>query len=240
MNPRIEPARVLRGGIITAHDYSPEQEPWVELGWPGLDPKRPCLDIFLFDDSGSVTSPQGSDPVGGRFQEASKAIQLVADWTVSPRSKIAVLHFDHPAGSSGVHGLNEKQLLRRLRPSLQLPARGTGTSDLGPSLSAAERLATEHQGSDVRLTVFSDFELTDHDPGTVISRLPSFPGHVHAVVLGGTPPLDLVDTGLTVTPITPHDPPGSFAAALHRSLTATRRARRHPVLHGIGRKELLP
>lgn len=240
MTARLQPARILSGHVIPIADYPIEREPWVELGWPGLDPKLPCLDIFLFDDSGSVTSPAGNDPIGARFKEAENAIRLVADWTMTSRSKIAVLHFDHPAGASGVHALNERHLLRQLSPSLRLPSGGVGTSDLGPSLLAAEDLAANHPGHDVRLTVFSDFELTDNDPSGVISRLRSFPGHVHAVVLGGAPPLDLVDADVTYTPITSQDPPGSFAAALHRSLTATRRARRHSVLHGAGRKELLP
>lgn len=241
MTPYIQPSRVLPGGILAVRDFPMERAPWIELGWPGLDPKLPCLDIFLFDDSGSVTSPQGNDPVGGRFREAAKAIQLVADWTISSRSKIAVLHFDHPAGSSGVHALNEKHLLRRLKPSLGIPTGGFGTSDLGPSLDAAEQLAHQHPDSDRRLTVFSDFELTDQNPTEVFSRLVSFPGHVHAVALGGNPPLDLHDeSNIGITPISAQDPPGSFAAALHRSLTATRRASRYSVLHGSGRKELLP
>lgn len=240
MIPFIQPSRVLPGGIIAVRDFPEEHTPWVELGWPGLDPKTPCLDIFLFDDSGSVTSPQGNDPVGGRFKEAAKAIQLVADWTTRARSKIAVLHFDHPVGSSGVLALNDNQLMRRLRPALELPKGGMGTSDLGPSLTVAERLAEQHPGCDVRLTVFSDFELTDDNPDAVLSRLASFPGHVHAVVLGGTLPPDLVDQPtITITPISSQDPPGSFAAALHHSLTATRRAARYSVLHGAGRKERL-
>jgi hypothetical protein len=212
----------------------------VELGWPGLDPKTPCLDIFLFDDSLSVTSLHGNDPVGARFREAGNAIEVVAGWSLSSRSKLAVLHFDYPIGTSEVHALNERQLLQRLAPALCTPAGGRGTSDLAPALSAAEGLALAHPGHDVRLTVFSDFALTDRDSAAVLSRLTAFPGHVHAVVLGGSPPSDLVQPDITVTPISPLDPPGSFAAALHRSLTATRRAHRRCVLHGAGRRELLP
>jgi hypothetical protein len=242
MTGLILPPRVLPAGLIAALDAagtSVRRLPWVELGWPGLDPKNPCLDIFLFDDSGSVTSPHGNDPVGGRFQEAAKVIQLVADWSMSSRSKIAVLHFDDPVGSSGVHALNEKRLLSQLAPSLRTPLSGCGTSHLSPSLGTAERLAKAHADADVRLTIFSDFELTDRDPAPVLSRLTSFPGSVHAVVLGGNPPLDLAASGVTVTPLSSQDPPGSFAAALHTSLTATRRGRRYSVLHAAGRNEPL-
>jgi hypothetical protein len=55
---------------------------------------------------------------------------------------------------------------------------------------------------------------------------------VHAVVLGGVTPPDLeAADAVTVTQLSPGDPPGAFAAAIHRSLTATRRASRYSVLH---------
>lgn len=241
MTPYLQPSWILPGGIIAVRDYPAVQEPYVELGFPGLDPAEPCLDIYSFDSSGSVTAPQGNDPVGNRFVEATRAIKLVASWSHSSRSKIALLHFDHPRGASGVHPLNDKQLMHRLKPSLRVPPLSVGTSDLEPSLSAAERLAAAHPDHNVRFTVFSDFELTDVDPSGVISRLVAFPGRVHAVVLGGSPPLDLVADTITITPITPQDAPGTFAAAIHRSLTATRRGRRYSVLHTPrGGKQVLP
>jgi hypothetical protein len=239
MTPYIHPTGVLPGGVLPVRDFPAEREPWIELGWPGLEPKLPCLDIFIFDDSGSVIAPQGKDPVGNRFKEAEKAIGLVADWTMTSRSKVAVLHFDHPHGTSGVVPLNDRHLTQKLSPALSNPG-GAGTSDLLPSLIELERLAAAHPDHDVRATIFSDFELTDTDPSEVFSRLLRLPGQVHAVVLGGRVPPDLVDApNVTVTPLSPEDPPGAFAAAIHRTMTATRRGRRYSVLHGKAGKEVL-
>lgn len=240
MTPYIQPSRILPGGVIPVRDFPTEREPWIELGWPGLETKRPCLVMVNFDDSGSVIAPQGSDPVGNRFEEARRAIRLVAEWTYSSRSKVAVLHFDHPHGGSGVLALNDRHLLRRLDPSLSNPG-GRGISDLLPSLREMERLAAAHPDHDLVEVIVSDFELSDTDPSEVFSRLRAFPGHIHAVVLGGQVPPDLVSAdNVTSTTISPGDPPGAFAAALHRSLTATRRAARHSLLHGPHGKQVLP
>lgn len=231
MTPHIASSHVLPGGVLQLTTERTVREPYVELGWPGLEPKRPCLDVFCFDSSGSVIAPLGNDPVGNRFGEATRAIRLVAQWTYSSRSKVAVIHFDHPSGASGVVALNDRQLLRKLGPSLGNPG-GSGTSDLLPSLIEIEQLASAHPDHDVRATIFSDFELTDGHPSEVFTRLAEFPGTVHAVVLGGNVPPDLIhaDT-ITVTTLTPSDAPGTFAAALLRSLTATRRSARYSVLH---------
>lgn len=239
MTPHIQPSSLLPGGILSLRSERTVREPYVELGWPGLDPKRPCLDILIFDDSGSIMAPHGADPVGNRFEEARRAIKLVASWATSDRSKLAVLHFDHPHGSSGVVSLNDRHLAKRLGPSLE-NARGMGISDLNPSLTEAERLAAAHPDHDVRMTHFTDYELSDVDPAAVLSRVATFPGHVHAVVLGGVTPPDLEAAGnVAVTPLSPGDPPGAFAAAIHRSLTATRRASRYSVLHSPGGKQVL-
>lgn len=242
MTPYIQPSGTLPGGIFPLRADGSVREAWVELGWPGLDPARPCLDIISFDDSGSVTAALGADPVGNRFAEARKAIRLVANWSRSSRSKIAVLHFDHPNGASGVHALTERRLGHKLNASLSRPRLGFGTSNLHPSLTEAERLAAAHPDHDVRLTVFSDFELTDVDPQGVLSRLAAFPGKVHAVVLGEqSPPLLLDVDNITITPLSERDAHGSFAAAILRSLTATRRAARYSVLHSVrDGKQALP
>lgn len=240
MTPYIHPSGILPGGVIAVRDFPSEREPWIELGWPGLEPRRPCLVMVNFDDSGSVIAPQGNDPVGNRFEEAKRAIRLVADWTYSGRSKVAVLHFDHPDGGSGVVALNDRHLQRKLHPTLQNPG-GRGTSDLLPSLTEMERLAQEHPGHDIIGTIVSDFELSDPNPSEVFSQLRAFPGQIHAVVLGAQVPPDLVNAdNVTVTPLNPGDAPGAFAAALHRSLTATRRAARHSLLHDQHGRQLLP
>jgi hypothetical protein len=210
----------------------------VELGWPGAEPKEPCLDVFIFDSSGSVIAPQGNDPVGNRFMEARRAIKLVSQWTYTNRSKVVIVHFDHPRGASDVVPLNDRNLLRLLEPSLGNPG-GMGTSDLLPSLIELERLAAAHPDHDVRATIFSDFELTDTRPEEVFARLGSFPGQIHAVVLGGFVPPDLIQDNITVTPLSQTDAPGTFAAALLRSMTATRRAVRYSVLHTPAGKQVL-
>ena len=239
MTPYIQPSGLLPGGVLPLRTERTIREPYVELGWPGLDPKRPCLDILIFDDSGSIMAPHGADPVGNRFEEARRAIKLVASWATSDRSKIAILHFDHPHGSSGVVALNDRQLGKKLDASLQSPG-GIGISDLGPSQAEVERLAAAHPDHDLRLTQFTDYELSDVDPAAMLSRVTSFPGHVHAVVLGGVTPPDLeAADNVTVTPLSPGDPPGAFAAAIHRSLTSTRRASRYSVLHTPHGKHVL-
>ncbi|QAY74257.1 hypothetical protein ET445_13905 [Agromyces protaetiae] len=232
MTPHLQPSGVLPGGILPLRPERTIREPYVELGWPGFESKTPSLDLLLFDDSGSVTAPHGTDPVGNRFAEAWNAIRLVAEWTHTSRAKVAVLHFDHPVGASEVTALNHRRLEDLLRPSLAIPRGGLGTSDLLPSLEAAEIVASEHPEHDVRLTVFSDFQLTDPDPRVALTALEAFPGAVHAVVLSGGAPRDLDGAAnVTVTPLRASDPPGSFAAAIHRSLTTTRRGHRYSVLH---------
>lgn len=238
MTPFIAPSRVLPGGVLPLRPERTVTEPYVELGWPGLEPKTPCLDILAFDSSGSVIAPQGNDPVGNRFAEARQAIRLVSQWTYTTRSKIAVVHFDHPHGATGVEPLSDRNLLRRIDPSLQNPG-GPGTSDLLPCLTEMERLAAAHPDHDVRTTIFSDYELTDTMPEEVFARLGAFPGQVHAVVLGGNVPPDLLQDNITVTTLTPADAPGTFAAALLRSMTATRRAARYSVLHTPAGKQAL-
>lgn len=202
------------------------KESWYELGWPGLEPRTPSLDEVIIDDSGSIISPNGNDPVGGRFREAARAFKVVRAWTYTSKPKVAVLHFDHPAGSTGVMPLIGAATPARLMAALRVPWGARGTSDLSPSLTAAEELAAAHPGHDVRLTVFSDFELTDDDTQGVYERLRSFPGMVHAVVLNSEPPAELEAENITVTKIATGDPVGSVATALHRSLTATRRGAR--------------
>ena len=238
MTPYIQPSGLLPGGIIPVRDFPQVRDPYVELGWPGLQSRRPSLDCFVPDSSGSVIAPQGSDPVGNRFGEARRAIQLVAQWTYTNRSKIAVVHFDHPIGASDVIPLNDRHLAKRIDPYLKNPG-GPGTSDLLPSLLELERLAQAHPDHDVRATIFSDFELTDTQPEEVFARLGSFPGKVHAVVLGEHVPPDLLQDTITVTTLTPTDAPGTFAAALLRSMTATRRGARYSVLHGPAGKQVL-
>lgn len=203
----------------------------LQLGWPGFDPVRPSLDIIDFDHSGSVTAPGGADPIGNRFREAERAINTVKKWTTTDRTKVAIIHFDQPStGNSGIVPLVSADAKQRLRSSLCCPPHGAGSSDLEPSLAEAEKMAVAHSDHDVRLTIFSDFALTDHDPTAVFQRLKVFPGKVHAVVLGNPPPVMLMQTDVLITTIGHTDTPGTLARAMYRSLVTTRRrARLRPV-----------
>lgn len=199
----------------------------LQLGWPGFDPARPSLDVLDFDHSGSVTAPGGTDPIGNRFREAERAINTVKKWTTTNRPKVAIIHFDQPStGNSGIVPLVTAEATRRLRRSLCCPADGAGSSDLDPSLTEAEKMAAAHSDHDVRLTIFSDFALTDRDPAAVFQRLEVFPGKVHAVVLGNPPPAMLIETNVMITTIAHTDTPGTIARAMYRSLITTRRRAR--------------
>lgn len=243
MTPRIQPPRLQPTGLlpVPVTVYGRESEPWIELGWPGLDPVQPSLDILAFDHSGSVTAPGGTDPIGNRFREARHAIRIVQAWSHSRRPKVAVLHFDQPStGDSGVFALTDRTAAMKLGASLRVPPGTAGTSDLGPCLAVAERLAAQYSGHTVRLTILSDFQITDDDPDAVFARLASFPGQVHAVLLNAEAPPDLVGENITLTQVGYDDPPGALAAAIHRSLTATRRGRRLSVRHADRTKPSIP
>jgi hypothetical protein len=231
VTPFIQPTHVLPGGIISATPERFEKTAWIELGFAGFDPKRPFLFLPICDDSVSVRASGGADPLGNRYAEMGRAIRTVADMCMTNRTKVAITHFDVGHGASGVVPLGSKQALQRLAPSLRAPVGGAGSSALLPAVKHAEALAAAHPDHDVVLAVASDFQLLDDDPAQVFDRLRTFPGHVHAIVLGGIVPPDLLAADLTVTTVEATDPPGKFAAAIHRSLTATRRGARYSVLH---------
>lgn len=192
------------------------------LPWPGLEPLRSCLDILVFDDSYSVTGPGGTDPVGNRYQEAQHALNHVARWTDSRRQHVSVLHFDHPMGSSGVTPLAAPGALDHLRAHLQLPRGAMGTSDLERSLVAAAGQARGDGARRARLTIFSDFELTDPDLDKVYERIGKFPGLVHAVVFNVAAPPQLNLDNVLITRVKGIDKPGTLARALFASLTMSR------------------
>lgn len=229
MTIRLHPSRLHRPalqGQLTSAERGARQ---FQLGWPGLDPARPSLDIINFDHSGSVTEPGGADPIGNRFREADRAINTVRKWTTTDRPKVAIIHFDQPStGNSGIVPLAAAGARHRLRTCLRRPSGAAGTSDLEPSLVEAEKLATASPDHDVRLIVLSDFALTDQDPQTTLQRLASFPGKVHAVVLGNAPPPLLTATDVTITAIHYTDPPGALARAIYGSLVTARRGARSP------------
>jgi len=243
VNAHLHAGGLHRGGLLPVPLIAAksEKEAWVELGWPGLDPVRPSLDIMVFDHSGSVVAVGGNDPIGNRFREAGRALKVVAAWCTTKRSKAVVIHFDQPSnGDSPVVVLSSKFALPTLHAALQVPQDAWGTSDLVPSLSRAEDLAAAHPDHTVTVTICSDFELTDDDPAAVLKRLAAFPGQVHAVVLNANPPEELRGENITITRLVHGDPPGAMAAALHRSLTATRRGRRLSLIHADRTRPSIP
>lgn len=231
MSDQIRPSGLQPRGMRAHTHPAGRGHRQIRLGFPGYDPLRPCLHILLFDDSWSLASPNGNDPVAQRYREAEKAIRHIAGWTVTSRQRVATLHFDHPDGATGAQRLNSDKQLTALLDSLRMPPEAAGTSDLGPSLKAAHELAADHADEHVTLTVMTDWMLTDLDPSLPFADLRAFPGPVHAVALNAVPPLDLeAMPNVTLTHVASSDPPGMLAAAVAHSLTSTRRARRPATL----------
>jgi hypothetical protein len=195
------------------------------LGDPGRPSRVPSLLIAIFDNSGSVVCPTGTDPLSNRFAEVTRAFTAVAQ-RGSRRELGAVLHFDAPcSGDVGPVPLTRTGLLM-LRAGLRVPPDGAGTSDLGPSLLRAVGLAEALPGHRATLVVLSDFLLTDANPDEVLRQLAAFPGDVHAVALGGRLQPDSLDERITVTRVERGDPPGAVARAVFASLITHRRGSR--------------
>lgn len=195
------------------------------LGNPGRPAEVPTLLITIFDNSGSVSSPAGNDPLSNRFAEVRTAFSVVA--RKGARHELgAVLHFDTPT-SADVHPVPITRFGQmRLRAGLQVPPDGAGCSELGPSLRRAVELADSRPEHEVTLVVLSDFLLLDADRSQVLKELATFRGQVHAVILGGSPYAEVLDKSITVTTVEPNDPPGAVARALFASLTTYRPGRR--------------
>ncbi|WP_406158243.1 hypothetical protein [Streptomyces canus] len=181
----------------------------------------PTLLIADFDNSGSVTSPIGTDPLSNRFAEVAHAFSVVA--RRGARHELgAVLHFDTPSSGEVRPTPITRRGLVRLRSGLHVPPDGAGRSELGPSLSRAIEIADAHPDHAATLVVLSDFWLLDPEPSSVLAELAAFPGDVHAVVLGNRLGSRAIDERITVTHIERDDPPGAVARALFSSLVARR------------------
>jgi len=222
----LQPSRVavssVRGPAVTHQPAA--REPRFELGNPGRCPGHPSLTIAIFDDSGSVAGPAGTDPVSNRYHEAAAAFQSLAKRCQCSQCWAAVVHFDLVGGCDPVR--LARRVPAKLRDALRVPKEAAGVSFLGSALYHASRIA--NVATDVRdmnLVVFSDFELFDPSLERVLADLAGFPGQVHAVVLGGHVPPGL-DPAIQVTPLTSADAPGAAARALLRSLSAGRRGAR--------------
>lgn len=218
------PSRLVASSLLGAGAAHVATGPTrLRLGDPGRCGERPSLVIAVFDDSGSVSSPAGADPISNRYDETRQAFRVVGRACRCRQCLGAVLHFDLVGGvpPSPLH----RRVSGALATGLHVPPMAAGRSVLAPSLEEAFRLADQHPQHLLSLVVLSDFALMDADPAAVLSRLDSFPGDVHAVVLGGRAHGGVVAGRIQITPISPGDPPGTVASAVFSSLTRHRDGR---------------
>ena len=194
-----------------------------------MQPAGPCphggTTVFIvLDESASVTAGGGNDPLSRRHAETALAIRHVASACRCRKDRVALVPFDR--GSAGYVAPQPLtvQGVRRLTRGLERLSGGWGlSSELDPPLSDVENQVGQVRGA-VAVVVFSDFLLTDTNPSAVVSRLRSFPGYVHAVVLGALPPAVLVtDPTVAVSRLTPSSKPGSAARAVFDGLNHYRR-----------------
>jgi len=223
----LQPSDFAPGALLGHPTHNALGDPKLVVGDPGRCPGHASLLIVIFDDSGSVILPTGSDPVSNRYAEAGAAFDALARRCRCGQCQAAVLHFDL------VGGVGPLPLRRRvptaLSRALAIPPDAAGCSLLGPSLAAAARIVDRAPAvRDLKLVVFSDFQLFDPDLDRVLADLADFPGDVHAVALGANPDISRLDPRITVTRLTAQDPPGALARALLRSLAQGRRGARIP------------
>jgi hypothetical protein len=224
MTTRLQPHGVARPKVATRERQTPNTTKG-GLGSPGVCSGDATLQIWIFDDSGSVTGVGGTDPVAQRYREARTALRHVARACSCGVERVGILHFDANKGRvrpTRIGGLGELWLQR----GLQVPIGAQGTSDLLAALQIAEDWTDQAKdGTSVQLVVFSDFALTDDDPDDVIRRMESFSGEVTACVLGpGIWPG--ADSQVQVRHVASTDRRGSFARAVFGELTRRR--------HGAG------
>ncbi|MEN4475713.1 vWA domain-containing protein [Mycolicibacterium cosmeticum] len=182
--------------------------------------------FVVLDESASVACSGGNDPLSRRHAETALAIRHVAVACRCRRDRVALVPFDKgSAGHVAPQALTGSGI-RQLNRGLRLLANNGGiSSNLAPALDHVEALAA-HADSEAAVVIFSDFLLTEQDPDAVLSRLRTFPGYVHAVVLGAQPPPVLItDPNVTITRLTPSSPPGSAAQAVFDGLTRYRTRR---------------
>lgn len=222
----LQPSAVVQGAVLGYSSPIAAGQPHLMVGDPGRCPGDASLTIAIFDDSGSVTGPAGSDPVSNRYAEARAAFDALARRCRCGQCQAAVLHFDL-VGGAGPLPL-KRRVPGSLSQALTIPPDAVGCSLLGPSLAAAARIVDSATSvRNLSLIVFSDFQLFD-DLDRVLADMAGFPGEVHAVVLGANPDIGGLDSGITVTKLTANDPPGALGRALLRSLAHGRPGARIP------------
>lgn len=205
--------------VARAHAVEP-----IRLDDPGSCPPHSTIVAIVLDESASVTTHGGTDPLSRRHAEAALAIHHVAGACRCGHDRICLVPFDVDSAGYVAPQLLTSRGMRRIDRGLHRLANGWGqSSKLGPALEhVMSHAANRREG--VAVVVFSDFLLTDANPAAVLLRLRSVPGYVHAVVLGTQPPDVLVnDPTVTVTRLTPSSPPGTTARAVFDGLTRYRR-----------------
>ncbi|MCX2934667.1 hypothetical protein ORI20_30825 [Mycobacterium sp. CVI_P3] len=218
------PPAIVRAGHTAGVKQRPararDEAEHIRLGDPGPCPPDGATVFIVLDESASVASGGGNDPLSRRHEETALAIWHVAAACQCGRDRAALVPFDmNSAGHVAPQPFTARGL-RRLDRGLHRLSGGCGlSSDLGPALDRVEAYAGR-QCENNAVVVFSDFLLTDANPSNILSRLRTLPGYVHAVVLGAAPPRVLVAApDVTVTHLTPSSPPGSAARAVFDGLT---------------------
>ncbi|MEV8375176.1 hypothetical protein AB0P21_20755 [Kribbella sp. NPDC056861] len=165
--------------------------------------------------------PVGADPISGRYEESRRAFEAVAR-RGGKHELGAVIHFDTPTSGDVAPVPLTRAGLKRLQGGLLVPPDARGHSNLGPSLRAATTLAETYAQHNATLCILSDFCLFDNDIDQVLTDIATFPGDIHAVVLGGTQIDGLLDERVQITKAAYTDPPGTVARAIFASLVAHR------------------
>lgn len=115
----------LLGTSSDVTDGAPRRRPHGRYvpGNPGRPARRPTLLITVFDNSGSVVCPVGSDPMSNRYAEATRAFAVVA--RRGARHELgAVLHFDSPTSGDVPPTPITRRGLTELRRGLRVPPDG--------------------------------------------------------------------------------------------------------------------
>ena len=238
MIPFVHPHQFVARGMRDApvHHHLRETVSAIDyrLGFPGQCSRKPGLDMFIPDDSASVTVPGGSDPIASRYSEVKAAVIKVGQWCHCKQCIAAIIHFDTPTSGdvppTVIKGRRGQALLKH---GLIVPSDASGASVLGPSLTRAEEMASEYPSHDVRLTILTDWQLFDSDLRDLPNRLHRFPGHVLCVGLGWSPPVELKADNTSLATIAYKDPLGTVARAVFNQITRDRVRRRVLPPHGM-------
>lgn len=192
----------------------------VRLGRAGRCPKRPGLFIVVADDSGSVCG--GNDPLGRRYDEIGYALRKVGAACTCGECLAAIVHFDVPTNADVPPTPIKRKHQQKLEAGLTVPS-NAASSNLGPALNSAYKLAKRHPRHDATLIAATDFELFDHDFDHVMKRFVAFPGTVHAMVLNTSPlPILTRSSNVTVSEVDARSSIGSVAISVFGTLTAGR------------------